>query len=71
MFGQCMEAYFSASVFLRLCRDDQGAVALLPLFNYIMRRNAMLQAVGLSAISQSMHPPNSPLAQVLTGHPNF
>ena len=45
MFGVCAEPYFRASVFLRLCRDDQGAVALLPLFNYIMRRNAMLQAV--------------------------
>jgi len=60
MFGSFMEAYFSASVFLRLGRDNQGAVALLPLFNYIMRRNAMLQAVGLSAISLTLHLLNTP-----------
>jgi len=50
-----MQAYFCASVFLRLCRDDQGAVALLPLFNYILRRNAMLQAVGPLFLRGSTH----------------
>ena len=45
VYGPGMDQYFEPSVFLRLARDGNGAVSLLSLFNYIMRRNAMLQTV--------------------------
>ena len=41
-----MEPFFKPSVFLRLQRDEAASVSLLSLFNYIMRRNAMLQTVS-------------------------
>ncbi|KAK9808769.1 hypothetical protein WJX72_003243 [[Myrmecia] bisecta] len=42
-FGACVDQYFKASTFLRFERDSSGAISILAFFNYMMRRNAMLQ----------------------------
>ena len=45
-FGPQAEEYTQASRFLRFRKDEEGAISVLSFFNYVMRRNAMLQTVS-------------------------
>ena len=45
-FGPQAEEYTQANRFLRFRKDEEGAISVLSFFNYVMRRNAMLQTVS-------------------------
>lgn len=46
-FGPQAEEYTQAGRFLRFRKDEEGAISVLSFFNYVMRRNAMLQTVSV------------------------
>lgn len=57
LIGPAVDRFFAASTFGKLPKDQYGSVALLPLFDYIMRGNAMTQTVSSSQRStKSMRP---------------
>ena len=45
-FGPQAEEYTQAGRYLRFRKDEEGAISVLSFFNYVMRRNAMLQTVS-------------------------
>eukprot|EP00891_Asterochloris_glomerata_P006921 jgi/Astpho2/6921/e_gw1.00107.57.1_t len=52
-FGPQAEEYTQAGRFLRFRKDEEGAISVLSFFNYVMRRNAMLQTrVHLSCFDE-------------------
>ena len=61
-FGPQAEGYTQAGRFLRFHKDEEGAISVLSFFNYVMRRNAMLQTVSATPHDTQQKAPSASTA---------